>query len=89
MHCRPHCGACCTAPSISSPIPGMPIIQGVSKPAGVPCIHLDAAKRCRIFDDPRRPKVCASLQPSLAMCGESAQHAMRFLSRLEKETAPT
>ncbi|HLV28200.1 MAG TPA: YkgJ family cysteine cluster protein, partial [Burkholderiaceae bacterium] len=29
MDCRPHCGACCTAPSISSPIPGMP--QG--KPA--------------------------------------------------------
>ncbi|MGU7695722.1 YkgJ family cysteine cluster protein, partial [Escherichia coli] len=24
MECRPDCGACCTAPSISSPIPGMP-----------------------------------------------------------------
>ncbi|ENR9132482.1 TPA: YkgJ family cysteine cluster protein, partial [Shigella flexneri] len=24
MECRPGCGACCTAPSISSPIPGMP-----------------------------------------------------------------
>ncbi|EOS9504771.1 YkgJ family cysteine cluster protein, partial [Shigella flexneri] len=23
MECRPGCGACCTAPSISSPIPGM------------------------------------------------------------------
>ncbi|HCR8272553.1 TPA: YkgJ family cysteine cluster protein, partial [Shigella flexneri] len=22
MECRPGCGACCTAPSISSPIPG-------------------------------------------------------------------
>ncbi|WP_429347626.1 hypothetical protein [Paraburkholderia sp. Clong3] len=22
--CRPDCGACCIAPSISSPIPGMP-----------------------------------------------------------------
>ncbi|MDR8085529.1 YkgJ family cysteine cluster protein, partial [Acinetobacter baumannii] len=24
FQCRPHCGACCTAPSITSPIPGMP-----------------------------------------------------------------
>ncbi len=24
VSCRPGCGACCTAPSISSPIPGMP-----------------------------------------------------------------
>jgi Fe-S-cluster containining protein len=31
MNCRLGCGACCIAPSISSPIPGMP--QG--KPAGV------------------------------------------------------
>ncbi|HEY9209172.1 MAG TPA: YkgJ family cysteine cluster protein, partial [Acidovorax sp.] len=24
LACRAGCGACCTAPSISSPIPGMP-----------------------------------------------------------------
>ncbi|MBV6674737.1 YkgJ family cysteine cluster protein, partial [Klebsiella pneumoniae] len=24
MECRTDCGACCIAPSISSPIPGMP-----------------------------------------------------------------
>ncbi|AJZ94810.1 hypothetical protein PFLUOLIPICF7_15285 [Pseudomonas simiae] len=30
MNCREGCGACCIAPSISSPLPGMP--QG--KPAG-------------------------------------------------------
>jgi Fe-S-cluster containining protein len=36
MECREHCGACCIAPSISSPIPGMP--RG--KPGGVRCIHL-------------------------------------------------
>ncbi|MDP4734972.1 MAG: YkgJ family cysteine cluster protein, partial [Limnohabitans sp.] len=24
LTCRPGCAACCTAPSISSPIPGMP-----------------------------------------------------------------
>ena len=36
LDCRPRCGACCTAPSISSPIPGMPH----GKPAGVRCIQL-------------------------------------------------
>ena len=37
--CRPGCGACCTAPSISSPIPGMP--EG--KPAGVLGVSIGAA----------------------------------------------
>jgi len=34
MECRPHCGACCTAPSISSPIPGMPNgkMSGIVRP---------------------------------------------------------
>jgi Fe-S-cluster containining protein len=43
MDCRPGCGACCIAPSISSPIPGMPVVDGISKPAGVRCVQLDAA----------------------------------------------
>ncbi len=85
MNCRPGCAACCIAPSISSPIPGMP--QG--KPAGVRCVQLDAANRCRIFGQPGRPAVCASLAPSPAMCGDSAEQALLYLSRLEKETAPT
>lgn len=85
MDCRPGCAACCIAPSISSPIPGMP--QG--KPAGVRCVQLDAAGRCLIFGRPERPAVCGSLAPSPAMCGTSAQHALRYLSQLEKETAPT
>ena len=58
--CRPGCGACCTAPSITSPIPGMP--QG--KPAGVPCVQLDADMRCRIFGRPERPAFCGGLKPS-------------------------
>ncbi|HHU7494022.1 TPA: hypothetical protein ACUK77_002281 [Escherichia coli] len=41
MECRPGCGACCTAPSISSPIPGMPD----GKPANTPCIQLDEQQR--------------------------------------------
>ena len=43
MDCRAGCGACCIAPSISSPIPGMP--EG--KPAGVRCVQLDEEDRCK------------------------------------------
>jgi Fe-S-cluster containining protein len=89
MDCRPGCAACCIAPSISSPIPGMPVVNGISKPAGVRCVQLDAAGRCRIFGLPQRPLVCRSLAPSPAMCGTSAEHALHYLKQLEKETAPT
>ncbi|WP_017461690.1 YkgJ family cysteine cluster protein [Dyella ginsengisoli] len=82
MDCRAGCGACCIAPSISSPIPGMP--QG--KPAGVRCVQLDNANRCRLFGRPERPAVCASLRPEPAMCGDDRDHAMRWLTRLEAAT---
>ena len=85
LACRPGCGACCTAPSISSPIPGMP----GGKPAGVRCIQLDEHHRCRIFGRPERPAVCSSLQPEPAMCGDSAEHAMLFLRILEEATRTT
>ena len=84
MNCRPDCGACCIAPSISSPIPGMP--QG--KPAGVRCIQLTADLRCAIFGHPERPPVCGSLQPSEEMCGDSREQAMRWLGGTEALTAP-
>lgn len=84
MECRPGCGACCIAPSITSPIPGMP----GGKPAGVPCVQLDPQWGCRLFGQPGRPAVCGGLQPSAAMCGESREHAMRWLARLEALTAP-
>jgi Fe-S-cluster containining protein len=84
MDCRPRCGACCTAPSISSAIPGMPH----GKPAGVRCVQLDADERCRLFGSPLRPVVCASLQPAAAMCGTERGHALRWLARLEAATAP-
>lgn len=84
MECRSGCGACCIAPSITSPIPGMP--EG--KPAGVRCVQLDDANRCRIFGRPERPAFCASLQASAEMCGSSREHAMRWLAALEAATAP-
>ena len=84
MNCRPLCGACCIAPSISTPIPGMPN----GKPAGVRCVQLSDDYRCLIFGAPERPAVCAALQPSEEMCGASAEQAMRHLIRLEQLTAP-
>lgn len=83
IDCRPGCGACCIAPSISSPIPGMPN----GKPAGVRCVQLDDNNGCRIFGQPERPKVCGGLQPSTEMCGDSSAQAMFFLSELERLTA--
>ncbi len=83
MDCRPGCAACCIAPSISSPIPGMPD----GKPAGVRCVQLDAADRCLLFGDPRRPAVCTSLKPSPEMCGEDRTQALRYLDRLEALTS--
>ena len=82
--CRAGCGACCIAPSINSPIPGMP--QG--KPAGVPCVQLDGDMLCRIFGRPERPAFCGGLRPSIEMCGDSATQAMRWLARLEADTRP-
>ena len=82
--CRPGCGACCIAPSITSPIPGMPH----GKPAGVPCVQLDEDLRCRIFGQPERPACCGGLQPSTEMCGESASQAMVWLAALERATQP-
>jgi hypothetical protein len=56
------------------------------KPAGVRCIQLDEHNGCRIFGDPGRPAVCASLRPSVEMCGASRGQALAWLSRLEQET---
>ncbi|RPH20617.1 YkgJ family cysteine cluster protein [Buttiauxella warmboldiae] len=84
MDCRPDCGACCTAPSVSSPIPGMPN----GKPANTLCVQLGADMRCKIFASPLRPKVCASLQASREMCGATRQQAMDYLIYLEAATAP-
>lgn len=84
IECRKNCGACCIAPSITSPIPNMPH----GKPAGVPCVNLDAEMRCKIFNSSDRPAVCASLQPSKEMCGSCRDDAMKFLEELERLTAP-
>lgn len=82
LDCRPGCGACCIAPSISSPIPGMP--EG--KPAGIRCIQLTEDNLCKIFGSPLRPAVCGSLKPSVEMCGRTDDEAMIYLTQLEHDT---
>ena len=84
LACRPGCGACCIAPSITSPIPGHP----GGKPAGEPCVHLDAQLRCRLFDHPDRPRVCSTLPPSMAMCRSDRDQALAGLAELERLTLP-
>ena len=82
--CRAGCGACCIAPSITRPLPGMPN----GKPAGVPCVQLDEQMRCRVFGRPERPDFCGGLQPSAEMCGTDRVQAIAWLTRLEAETRP-
>jgi hypothetical protein len=78
MDCRPGCGACCIAPSIST----------LHKAAGVPCRHLDVGFRCRVFGAPQRPACCSGLQPSIEMCGNDRETALVWLTSLETETTP-
>jgi hypothetical protein len=85
MDCRPNCGACCIAPSITSPIPGMPH----GKPAGIPCIQLLPDLRCALFGKHERPAFCTSLRPTREMCGGSREEALQHLKELEQATRPT
>ena len=83
MNCRAGCGACCIAPSISSPIPGMPH----GKPAGVRCIQLDAANLCLLFGKPERPEICRRLRAEPLMCGATRDDALILLAAMEIATA--
>ncbi|MBK8385594.1 MAG: YkgJ family cysteine cluster protein [Candidatus Accumulibacter sp.] len=82
--CRPQCGACCIAPSINTPIPGHP--EG--KPAGECCVNLTDDLRCRLWDQPERPRFCAGLKPAPEMCGTDRRYALAWLSALERATRP-
>jgi hypothetical protein len=83
MECRPGCGACCIAPSIASPLPGMPD----GKPAGVACVNLDPASRlCRVWHTDRYPGVCRDFRAEPAVCGASREEALRLIGELEAAT---
>jgi hypothetical protein len=83
MECRPACGACCIAPSIS---PCVALPDG--KAAGVRCPHLTEDVRCALFGKPERPAPCAGLRPAEDMCGDSAATAMATIVSWERLTAP-
>ena len=82
--CRPGCGACCIAPSISSAIPGMP----KGKPAGIRCIQLDDDNLCRLFGDSRRPKVCHDFSYDRELCGHTRGEALHNIALLEAGSTP-
>ncbi|MFZ6646319.1 YkgJ family cysteine cluster protein [Undibacterium sp. TJN25] len=84
LACRPGCGACCIAPSISSPIPGMPD----GKPAGIRCIQLTDELQCAIFGRPERPACCGGLAASEEMCGTGREYALQWIGKLEEMTRP-
>ena len=86
MECRLNCGACCIAPSISSPLPGMPN----GKPAGELCANLDRTTfTCGIWGSDEYPKVCQEFTPSPESCGVNRQEAMVSLTFFERETDPS
>ncbi|MFN2331033.1 MAG: YkgJ family cysteine cluster protein [Halomonas sp.] len=80
--CRPGCGACCIAPSITTPIPGMP--EG--KPAGIRCVQLDDNNLCRLFGDPRRPALCEQFGFDRVLCGQNREQALERIAALEIAT---
>ncbi|WP_191603050.1 YkgJ family cysteine cluster protein [Marinomonas algicola] len=82
MECRTNCGACCIAPSITSPIPDM--LKG--KAAGVRCVHLLDNMNCAIFNSANRPKVCADFKPDLETCGSNRDEAILLLTVMESST---
>ena len=79
MECREKCGACCIAPSINQPFFGMP----KGKPAGVACVHLAEDFVCNIFENPKRPPVCAGFQAEIEICGSTREQALATITTLE------
>ena len=83
MDCRAGCGACCIAPSINKPLPGMP--EG--KPAGVMCVNLDPTTYlCRIWGSDLYPEACRQFRAETRVCGNSRDEALELILLLEEET---
>ncbi|MGB2079878.1 MAG: YkgJ family cysteine cluster protein [Vibrio sp.] len=82
MQCRLGCGACCIAPSISTPIPGMP----KGKPAGVRCVQLSDDNLCQLFGKAERPAVCHQFKADNAVCGDDFSTAIQVITEIEQLT---
>ncbi|ABZ74614.1 protein of unknown function UPF0153 [Shewanella halifaxensis HAW-EB4] len=83
MNCRLGCGACCIAPSITTPIPGMPD----GKPAGIRCIQLDDSNLCKLFGQQQRPAVCGLFAATEDACGKTNAEALWLIGSLEMATS--
>lgn len=53
------------------------------KPAGVVCVNLDAAMRCRLFGLPARPVVCEQFAADVDVCGNNREEALSTLRWME------
>ena len=80
--CRVGCGACCIAPSIVRPIPGM----AGGKPAGVRCVNLDANNQCRLWGSAEYPETCRGFRAEAWLCGDSQADAMSRIEDHEQAT---
>ena len=80
--CR-KCGACCIAPSITTPMPNMPN----GKPAGVRCVNLNDENLCTLYGRPERPTFCSGWKPDRELCGKNFVQAMKNIAALERQTA--
>jgi hypothetical protein len=58
------------------------------KPAGVRCVQLTHDFLCALHGTADKPAVCAGLKAWPEMCGDGRDHALAYLERLERETAP-
>jgi hypothetical protein len=58
------------------------------KPAGVRCVQLTDDNLCLLYGKPERPEVCNRLRANEEMCGETTEHALAYLIRLEAATRP-
>ena len=84
MECRKGCGACCIAPSISSPLPELPF----GKMPGDRCLHLNDMLQCSLIDDESRPDACSRFSADEACCGSNRFEALQILRRLESDSSP-
>ncbi|MFL0796438.1 MAG: YkgJ family cysteine cluster protein [Cellvibrionaceae bacterium] len=83
MICRPHCGACCIAPSINTPLPNMPN----GKKAGEWCANLNnETLQCEIWGQENYPELCKSFKPCEDVCGKSREEAMKLIEVMEVST---
>ncbi len=82
MDCR-KCGACCIAPSITTPMPNVPH----GKPAGTRCANLNEKNECTLYGRPERPAFCAGWQPTPELCGASFAQALTNIAALERDSA--